>query len=156
MSALMQISSDFLPTKQNIEVIAESILATVDNGEHDPIKTAIQLEAVKKACETAREKISEHVQRELAKYGKKANVMGATVEEKEVGVKWDYTGSEAWQALKQQRDKIDEKIKAVESIAKSLPEGSESAFTDTDTGETFAVVRGSKTSKTSYAITLGK
>jgi len=45
--------------------------------------------------------------------------------------------------------------KAVEAIAQNIPAEMESTYTYADTGETLSVVRGSKTSKTSFTITLG-
>jgi len=134
----------------------QALIEACSEGEINPIDLAVKLAAIEKVCEKVREGINEQVVTELEKEQRKTTRLGANVECKEVGTKWNYTGSEAWNAVKQQEDKVAEKRKAIESIAKSLPEGSESSFTDTDTGDTYEVVRGTKTSKTSFAVTLGK
>jgi len=155
MKQIISVGTDFLPTKQNISDLSDNIAELATNGEIDVLKTAVQLEAIKKACEQAREKMEEAVLAELQKHGRKAVVLGAKVDEKEVGTKWDYSGSEAWRKAKEEEDKAAAKRKAVEAIAKNIPAETESTYTDTDTGETLSVVRGSKTSKTSFTITLG-
>lgn len=156
MSNIIELKEDFIPSKDNISGIAGSIVERLNSGEADPLKVIVQLTAVEKACAIAREQANEIVLTELSKYGKSTSVLGAKIEQKEVGVKWDYSQSEAWIKLKEQKDKIDEKIKAVENIAKTLPEGAESSFTDTDTGETWGICKGLKSSKTSFAVTLQK
>lgn len=156
MSQLIDLSEPLLPTKENIEALANNIVANVLDGHANPLNTAIQLEAIKKACEAAREKITEPVLNELKKHGNKTTLLGAKIEQKEVGTKYDFTQSEAWVKLNKQKESITEKLKAVEGIAKNVPEGTESSFTDTDTGETLTIVRASKTSTTSFAITLSK
>jgi hypothetical protein len=65
-------------------------------------------------------------------------------------------GEEAWKAFKAVEDKAVEKRKAVEKIAQNVPEGSELSYTDTDTGEMFSITRGTKTSKTGFAVILAK
>lgn len=156
MSQIIDLSEPLLPTKENIEALANSIATNVLEGNTDPLITVVQLEAIKKACDAAREKITEPVLRELQKHNNKTSVLGAKVEQKEVGTKYDFTQSEAWVVLNKQKEAIAEKMKAVEAIAKNVPTDTESSFTNTDTGETLAVVRATKTSTTSFAITLGK
>lgn len=156
MKDLISICSDFLPTKSNIEALANNISELANNGEVDVLKLAVQLTAVAKACEQAKEKLNEAILTELDKHGKGTEVLGAKVEKKEVGTKWDYSQSEAWVAVKKREDNVAEQRKAIEQIAKNVPEGSEMQYTDMETGETLVVKRGVKTSKSSFAVTLGK
>ncbi len=153
---IIDLSEPLLPTKENIEMLANNIVANVLEGNANPLNVAIQLEAIKKACESAREKIATPVLNELQKFGNKTMLLGAKIEQKEVGTKYDFTQSEAWAKYNKQKEAIAEKLKAIEGIAKNVPLGTESSFTDTDTGETFTIVRASKTSTTSFAITLSK
>lgn len=147
---------EFGCSKPEIETLAQLISEEALDGNTEPIKLCVQLTALIQVCEAAKEKLSEKVLSELDKHNGKTEVLGAKIDRKETGVKYDFSSSEAWKAIKASEDKIAEKRKAVETIAKTLPEGSELSFTDTDTGETMAVVKAYKTSKTSFAITLGK
>jgi hypothetical protein len=143
-----------LPTKENISTAATNIIDLVRSGEVNPLDVAVKLTAIEKACEMIREGISDAVVDELGKSNGKTSYLGAQVDRREVGTKWDYTASEAWNKTKEAETKAAEKRKAVEKIAQNVPEGTETTFTDTDTGETFSIVRGAKSSKTSYAVKL--
>lgn len=147
---------EFIPTKSNIDKMAQEIAMSVLNGESDPIFLAIRLAALEKICEQARELIGDSVQSELSKYNGKAEFLGAKIERKEVGTKYDYTASDAWTTIKAMEDKVGEHRKAVEAIAKALPEGHQAEFVNPETGEAMTIKRSSKSSKTSFAITLGK
>lgn len=156
MGALLVIEETFLPTKENIETLAKTISSRVLDGFDNPINTAVQLAAIEKVCASVKEKIKPAVLAEIAKSGKKTSALGAEIEEGEFGAKWDYSSSDAWVSVKAQEDKIAEKRKAIEAIAKNCPEGAELDWTDTDTGEMLTIKRGNKTSSTSFKITLGK
>lgn len=155
MTQILELTNTFEPTKSNIETLAQVISEQALDGA-DPIRLSIQLTALIQTCETAKEKISEIVLKELDKSNGKVEILGAKVERKETGVKYDYSESEAWKNIKSDEDKLVEKRKAIEKIAQTLPEGTESTFTDSDTGETLTIKKANKSSKTSFAITLGK
>lgn len=147
---------EVLPTKTNITDKANELIELVKNGEVNALEVAIKAKAIIATCEEFLTGINEDVLAEIGKYGKKANVLGAIAEVKEVGTKWDYSNSEAWVQAKKQEDSIAEKRKQVEAMAKTIPAGTEVNWTDAETGETFTVAAGAKSSKTSFAITLGK
>jgi hypothetical protein len=147
---------EFQPTKTNISTLAAEIASAVLNGESDPIALAVQLAAIEKVCEQARELIKDSVSAELSKHNGKTEILGAKIERKEVGTKYDYTASEAWSTIKAMEDKIAEHRKAVEAIAKALPEGHQAEFVNPETGEAMTIVRSTKSSTTSFAVTLGK
>jgi len=144
-----------LPTKEVISEVSMNIIDKIRNGEMNPLEAVVKLAAVEKVCEMIREGISEQVLTELGKENGKAVLFGAKIDRKEVGVKWAYN-NEAWKAFKAVEDKAVEKRKAVEKIAQNVPEGSELSYTDTDTGEIFSITRGTKTSKTGFAVILAK
>jgi len=145
-----------LPTKEAIGDIAMKIVNQIRDGNGNPVELAVQLSAIEKICEIVREGITENVLAELDKFSGKTVCLGAKVDRKETGTKYAYDGSEAWVAIKAAEEKIVEKRKAVEAIAKVLPADAESSWTDTDTGETLTIIHAPKSSKTSFAITLGK
>jgi Fe-S cluster assembly iron-binding protein IscA len=144
-----------LPTKEVISEVSMNIIDKIRNGEMNPLESVVKLAAVEKVCEMIRDGISEQVLRELDKENGKTVLLGAKIDRKEVGVKWSYE-NDAWKSFKAVEDKAVEKRKAVEKIAQNVPDGTELNYTDTDTGETFLITRGTKTSKTGFAVILGK
>lgn len=147
--------NEFEPTKANIETLAQLIAQEVEEGNVNPIDYSVKLTAIIEVCEAAKAKIAEQTLNELDKNGGKAVALGAKVERKEVGTKWSYNNA-AWSYLKSLEDGYSEKRKQVEKICQNIPEGTQVNWTDEGTGETFTLQRGVKTSKTSFAITLGK
>jgi len=145
-----------LPTKENISDVSMNIIDKVRNGEMEPLELIAQLAAIEKVCEFVRTGIESNVLTELDKSQGKAEILGAKIEKKEVGIRWDYSASEAWKAIKTREEKIVEDRKAIEKIAQNIPDGQQLSYTDTSTGETLSVIRGNKSSKTSFAITLSK
>lgn len=144
------------PTKTNISEQAARMVQIVNDGEINPIDAAVKAKAIIASCEEFLSQINDAVVNEVSKYGKSTSALGAKVEVKETGVKYDFTGSEAWNKIKSQEDRIAEKRKQVEAIAKNCPSGSEVQWTDTDTGETLSIQVAAKSSKTSFAITIAK
>ena len=155
MNKLLEVTNTFEPTKPNIETFAQLIAEQAIDGA-DPIRLAIQLTAIVQTCEAAKEKLSEIILIELAKSNGKTEMLGAKVERKETGVKYDYSNSEAWVKVSEQEKVLSDKRKAIETIAKNVPDGVETNVTDESTGETWTLKKAAKTSKTSFAITLGK
>lgn len=156
MIALLNVAKEFDCTKPSIETLAQLINEEVDSGNTDPLKLSVQLTALIQVCEAAKEKMSEKILNELAKSQGKAEVLGAKIERKETGTKYDYSESEAWIKISEQEKIFVDRRKAIEAIAKNAPEGTVMNVTDEATGETWEIKRASKSSKTSFAITLGK
>lgn len=155
MNTLLEVTNTYEPTKPNIETMAQLIAEQALDGA-DPIRLAVQLTAMIQTCEAAKSKIDEIVLNELSKSNGKAEMLGAKIERKETGVKYDYSNSEAWVKVSEQEKVLSDKRKAIETIAKNVPDGVETNVTDESTGETWTLKKASKTSKTSYAITIGK
>lgn len=146
--------SQLLPTKENIGTVASTLIDLCRAGEINPVELAVKLSALEKVCALAREGINEQVLTELGKENGKTVKLGAKVERREVGVKWDYTRSTAWVKNKEEQEKANLKVKEIEKMAQMIPEGTEAQIVDKDTGEVLIVTRGTKTSKTSFAVTL--
>jgi len=147
-----------LPTKKNVEDIAMTIIDQCNAGEINPAEMAVKLAAIEKVCGLVRDGIKRCVLSEIEKYDKKEDIviLGAKIQQKETGVKYDYSSSEAWNAISEGEKKMIAKRKEIETIAKNVPEGSQIQYTDTDTGETLTIVRAAKSSETNFAVTLGK
>lgn len=143
-----------LPTKENIYQASMDIVQKVQDGEMDALELAVKLSAMEKIIETIRDGISENVLLELDKEQGRAISLGAKIQRKEVGTKYDYSGTQIWSIIKKQEDEIAKKRKDIEKMAQLAPEGTELNWTDTSTGETFTIVKAAKSSKTSFAVTL--
>lgn len=145
-----------LPTKENIYQASMDIVEKVREGEISPLELAVKLSAFERIIETIKEHIGENVLEELDKQQGNAIVMGAKIQRKETGTSYDYSGTPVINELKAQEKAIADKRKAVEKIAQSLPDGTQTHMVDEQTGETFAISKAVKSSKTSYAITLAQ
>ncbi|WP_346320931.1 hypothetical protein [Chitinophaga sp. YIM B06452] len=153
--ALSYIGMDILPTKSNIQKLAENLADIVRSGANDAFEVVAKLEATKSLCESSRKLIEPLVREELEKYGKEGlTKLEAKFELAEVGVKYDYSSDPVWQALSEKiaplQEALKEREKLLKAITKPLIE------TDPDTGETYKVFPPIKTSTSSFKVTLGK
>lgn len=156
MQYLSEINDTWEPSKPNIETLAQLLSEQALDGVVDPVKMAVQLTAIEQICEAAKAKIREAVVSRLEQDGGKATSLGAAVQKKEVGVKWDYSNSPAWLAAKAKATAASERLREIEKIAQTLPEGQVLPFADPETGEVLDVSRGAKSSTTSFIVTLSK
>lgn len=153
--SLAEVNLQILPTKANILALSERIAAIVTEGVADPLETIAKLEAIKGVCEESRKKLESFVRSEIEKYGKEpATKLGAKFELSETGVKYDYSNDAVWKGLVAQLVPIQEKIKEREKFLKTVTKAF--AQTDTETGETIEVFPPTKTSNSSFKVTLGK
>jgi len=155
MTTLLEVTNVFEPTKANIETMAQIIAEQSMDGA-DPIRLAVQLTAIIQTCEAAKAKLSEIIVSELDKSQGLSTCLGAKIERAEVGTKYDYSTSEAWVKVSEQEKLFSDRRKAIETIAKNAPEGTEMNVTDESTGETWAIKRAAKSSKSSFKITLSR
>ena len=109
----------------SVAVLAQSAINAVVEGEIDPIVAHInicKMEAAIKAFKE-NEQVRDITLRELAKYGKKQSFGDCTLEEAEVGVRYDYSGcnDSFLEELYQTRRALDADIKEREAFLKTLP-----------------------------------
>ena len=153
----IQISvTGLLPTKENIEVVAARIIQECEQGNINPVELAVKVSALENVIKQVREGIREQVLSELSREGGNTSRFGAKVERREVGVKWDYSASPAWNAIKEKADAAEKLKKEVEKMAQMMPEHGIAEYPNPDTGEMLAVVKGAKSSTTSFVVTLPK
>lgn len=144
------------PSKTRISQVATNIIDQCRNGEIDALELIVKVSALEKILEIIREGVAENVLKELNKYQGKTSKLGAQVIQKELGVKYDYSESEAWKAVKEMEDKLSTKRKEIEKMAQLVPEGTQVSWTDKDSGETLSITKAAKSSKTGFAVTLEK
>ena len=114
---------DITPTKFGLDLLAESIAEQVLGGQINSIEAAIQLNAMEQLTKMVKEKISEQVLFDLAKYPKsKAEINGITVTEFS-SVKYDYSHLPGWSELDQQIADLTEKRKEIEDKEKKFHRG---------------------------------
>jgi hypothetical protein len=111
------------PTKFGLDLMAEAIAEQVQNGNLNPLETAIRLNAMEQLTKMIKEKISKDVMDELYKHPKqKAEINGVQVSEFS-SVKYDYSHLPGWDELDQQIAELTEKRKAIEDHEKTYHKG---------------------------------
>lgn len=140
------------PTKSDIKRATDMIVNEVESGRDNPIDVALRLKVLEEISKETREKLNKYTINELSKYPSgKMNIYDAKIEMCETGVKYDYSKDFTWIQLKEQADEINSRLKAREELLKAIPAGS--TIVD-ENGE--AAIGPSKTSTTSYKVTLAK
>lgn len=143
-----------LPTKANIDLLSKSIIQDVEDGWQNPLDLLVRIKALESLCEQVRSGVETMALAEMGMHGRRADVLGAKVEQCEVGVKYDFSNCPKWNALSGKEKSLVEERKDRESFLKALSKPI--VETDMESGETIEVYPASKTSKTSLKITLGK
>lgn len=139
-----------LTSKQVVADIISNTIARVESGELNPLSVAVQCAGIDKISKAVREKVLDMALDEAYKYsGKTIEAFGAKIEIKESGVKYDYAVSSEWLRLEEERQRIVEQQKALETRMKTA--SPKSIFFDAD-GTEISVVP--KSSKTTLAISL--
>jgi len=148
------IRSEVLPTKETIATVAQQVVEKV-REDGNVLETITCIDAIGDICKKVREGLEADVLDSLQHHPKGiALILGAKIEAAEVGVKYDYSGCPKWAELKAQSDSIAAQIKQREALLKTLSKPM--VETDSDSGDTIEVLPPSKTSKSSFKITLGK
>lgn len=141
------------PTKANIETAANQMVSAIKEGEVDQFELLVRMEAVKSFCDLVRKGAEQFTRQELEKYGKDGyKALQAKFEMIETGVRYNYNNDPVWAALNKQLTDIAEKMKEQEAFLKVLTKPLNEA--DLETGDIIERVPPSKTSKSSFKITL--
>ena len=146
-------------TKTQVKIAAEqSITDLLETGNILQAAEAISaMEAFIKEVK-ADKRYTEYVREEVEKHGKAfTSPSGSKIELAETGTKYDFSKCNDFllPRLNQQSEEIDAKIKEREAFLKSIPESGISVI-DEETGESVSVYHPSKTSTSSYKVTLAK
>jgi hypothetical protein len=154
------LSQEYPVSKLEISIQAENAVNNIlENG--DPLKVAESLSAIEEfvSCIRKNPKLIEYVRLELAKHPKEKFQLstGTKIENAEVGTKYDYTqcGDSEWELLTTDRQSLDVKIKEREAFLKTVPSSGLTTI-DTMTGYVVTIYPPSKSSTSSFKITLAK
>jgi hypothetical protein len=146
-------------TKTQLKIAADNVVNDIiENGNALPAAEALSaMESFVKEVKGNKQYI-EFVRDEIAKHGKSANTgSGTKIELAEVGTKYDFKQCEDPTLLELQRriDALDAELSSRKDFLKTVPY-SGLLVTDETTGETYKVYPPSKTSTSSYKVTIAK
>jgi len=145
-------------TKTLVKSTAESLLSESQEGNIDTLSTLAHLEFMAQVIEMAKDELRQRAVNELDSYGAEAKIgvvkHGVTFQQREVGVRYNFENTPAWNEIKAKEDAIAGQRKELEEQLKVLK--SKQTILDESTGELIEMNPPIKTSKTSVAITLSK
>ncbi len=93
---------------------------------------------------------------------KDVSFFGLTIQEAEVGVKYDYSGDKVWSEINEELTKLKERLKARETLLKNVPKPDfikgirPMIEVDQETGEAIELLPPTKTSSTTLKMTFKK
>jgi hypothetical protein len=141
-------------TGDQITEFSRQLIAELDSGDLDPLKFKIALKAIEKTMEIIKPTLDKLARDAAEQYGEKSfNLIGAKVELKEAGARYDYTlcGWPVRNRIEVQRQEIDAKLKECDTFLKSIK--SPTTIVDEDTGEVVTVHPPVKTATSTVQIT---
>lgn len=152
------ILSLFETTKVERQDFATRVVEALDNGQVEPLKVHLQVKCMEDIIKllNANTRYKSAVLEAAQVYGQKSfEFQNSKVEIKEIGTKYDFSkcSDPVLSSLYEQQGKIDEAVKARETMLKTISEKG-MIITDEESGETFTVYPPAKSSTTSVAITL--
>jgi hypothetical protein len=154
----------FDTNKEERRSFVNDLIARMEGGDVNPLDIHLQIKCMeeiiaqlndgKKYPETSK-RYKELVLSEVEKHGKKFEYKTAKIEQKEVGVKYDWATCQDFELdmLMSQQKSTEEKIKARQEFLKTVPEKG-LIVTDEESGETTTVYRPAKSSTTSISVSL--
>ena len=158
MNTLQRTKGYELYSKSQVKTTAQSLIDEVEEGSIDTLSTLAHLEFMAQVIENAKEELRQRAVNELDLYGAEAKVgvvrHGVTFQQREVGVKYNFENTPAWNEIKAKEDAIAAERKSLEEQLKVLK--AKQTILDEVTGELIELHPPIKTSKTSVAITLSK
>lgn len=144
--------SSLKPTKSDVKRAADLILSEIEQGRENPIDVALRLKVLEEILKETRDRIAELTCNELDKYPQgKTSIYDAKIEKMETSVKYDYSADPVWNNINDNFREWERIKKEREDVLKKIPSGS--TLVDQN-GE--AIVGPSKTSTTTYKVTLAK
>jgi hypothetical protein len=158
MNTLQRTKGYELYSKSQVKTTAQSLIDEVEEGSIDTLSTLAHLEFMAQVIENAKEELRQRAVNELDLYGAEAKIgvvrHGVTFQQREVGVKYNFENTPAWNEIKAKEDAIAAERKSLEEQLKVLK--AKQTILDEVTGELIELHPPIKTSKTSVAITLSK
>ena len=138
--------------KEVVNDVVEHFTTLIENGTIDPLRFHVQAKMMIKALESVVESTMENAMLERAKYGKEADILGATITEIESGIKYDYdsTGDLEYSHIKAAYENILKQKKAREKWLQQMTKTENVADID---GVFHTITPPAKYSKTTLKVT---
>lgn len=117
-------SLSYLPSSkiQCADFVAK-LIESVESGNENPLKLAIQMNALEKSLKTVKEAIKDHINKEAATYSTKTfDAYGAKVTVAELGVKYDFSNCNdpEWNIIAGEIEELEERLKKRETFLKTI------------------------------------
>lgn len=135
---------ELMPTKSNIDVVAQNILQPINDGIMDKHEVLVRGKFIIECINKALKQIE---------VTESTTYLGSKIEVVEAGTKYNYSENELWSELENEKEPIIKAQKELEELIKIATKKGV-AISNPETGETILPVL--KTSTTSLKITLGK
>jgi uncharacterized protein YjgD (DUF1641 family) len=145
----------FATTQTQIDVFSDQLIASVKQGEVNPLEVLIQLRAFEKVTKRVLEEIKDELLTASAKYSEtRIELYGSIVEKAELGTKFDDSVCKdpVVQALEEYAMVANEKLKARQEFLKALKEPL--TILDELTGEVSKIYPPSKKSTSGLKVTI--
>mgnify|MGYP000358427046 CR=1 FL=1 len=143
--------SSIEPTKFNIELLKQTIVAHFRESGESPLEMLVKSEALQQLLDGIRADLKEDVVDILSSHPQgKAEVLGAEVSKFESGVKYAYDGDYTWSKMNEEIESLKFALKEREKMLRTLP----TAMVDPESGE--MVHPAPRISTTTFKISLKK
>lgn len=155
----LQVLNGINVSKEGVSTLISQMKESFFSGEVDILQSLSKMEILKQSLEEFKKDpdVRDCVLREVDKYGKEAIICGVKIKQIESGVKYDFesTGDPKIFDLLRNEKQIKESVKERTNFLKSLPTEGITEL-DENTGEVNRIYPPSKSSTTTFSITLPK
>jgi hypothetical protein len=157
MNTALEAFREMPSTRESADIMIERLKQEIQGGAVNPLELKIFFKHIERVMTEVTDTIQDEILAEAEKYGRRFELRDATVEIKELGVKWNFdkTQDPEYTKLEAKAKEATAALKARTEFLKTIPENG-MEWTDPETGEMTKIYRGYKTSKTGLAITIGK
>lgn len=145
---LIKIFTDVLPTKENVEILANQIILPIVDGEINEIDFLVKSEFILQVVKNVQDKV-----KKSSNLINKMTLFGATIEPVEAGTKYNYKSNQTYNEIKAKIEPLEIKLKALEEKIKMATKLNTNLMDDDGTITASPVER---TSTSTIKITLGK
>ena len=145
----------FATTKTQIDVFSDQLIASVKQGEVNPLEVLIQLQAFEKVTKRVLEEIKDELLTASAKYSEtRIELYGSIIEKAELGTKYDYSvcRDTVFERLEADANIASENLKTRQEFLKTLKEPL--VIVDEMTGEVTKIYPPSKKSTSGLKVTI--
>jgi hypothetical protein len=141
-------------TREQIETFSEQLIRGLESGDIEPLKFKVFLNGLDKVFANVKPLLDKMARDEAELHGKSFDYMGAKVELREAGTRYDYSGCgfPKWERANAELKAKQEEVKVHEKFLQSLQ--GPIVIADEDTGEIITIYPPVKKSTSTIQITM--